>query len=149
MYDVEGKYRQLMKIAKGEVPKMNRYDSKRKYTCFASQVHAAKAILMRCRDDEKKMILWRILKEQEAVKNGKSVISVAAFCMSGMSLLMVAINALFDVSHDFVSPISNRTNAIYAVAAFILAITLVCIRHNCYLNRRSGQLKFLLNLWND
>lgn len=138
-----------MMIASGKVPRMNANDSARRYTCFASKVYAVEVILKDCYEDEKKMIRWRIIQEQTAVKNGRSIINVAMFSVSCMSLFITSIDTIFDLSNELLFPSSNKIRAMIAVVLFILPVAFAAIQYSCRLDKLSNQLEFLLNLFNE
>lgn len=144
MYDIEGKYSKLMKIADKKVPKLQKHDKQKRYSNICAATWGAKTIINNCADDEREMLKNRITGEKEAAERVKNVFELINTVIAALALLMSTIamavkNSDFKLNHEEVVAIIMPVAIL--VVIYILIYALCGIRQSKIIKKSNFLLK--------
>ena len=99
MYDIERKYKELMTIAEGKVPVLQKNDKPIKYQGINDQIHGARCLIAKCKEDERKMLKYKVMESLEAAEHTRNVCEVTNLIFVGFALMINTVGVVLNASN--------------------------------------------------
>lgn len=148
MYDIEGKYKNLMMIAEGKCIKLHKKDNQIKYRYVASRFWDAKVIIENCSEEERRMLHRWILCKKESAEQEKTVFDLINTALLALTLVVYACNLVI----EGMKMTLQSGNALLLFSCFMIPSAIYILIYTSRCIHRSKTLKcvnFLLNLFEE
>lgn len=148
MYDIERKYKELMTIAEGKVPVLQKNDKQIKYQGINDQIHGARCLIAKCKEDERKMLKYKVMESLETAECMRSVSEVVNLAIVALALFINTIGAVLGASDILLS--GENVLEITGIIGLSMILYLLLVTNN--LQRQQKIIRksyFLLRLFEE
>lgn len=98
MYDIEGKYKNLMTIAGGRCTCKFGLGKEEKYKCIGSEFWDAYVIIKNCKEDEREMLRIWISRKKNSAEQSKAVLDLINVALVILALVLSACSFVIEGS---------------------------------------------------